>query len=335
MQQFLPIVFVTGYSRSGTTMMARIISRNKPVHAFHEMHFFEELWMPSAEKKIITHDEGVLLIANMIAIHRDGYLMDRHPEKFLNDAKKMLESYKEEFFPPMLFKHFLFSECQLNTKSIPCDQTTRNTLFLTEILEYYPMARVICMVRDPRDVLLSQKRKWKRKFLGGTSIPFRESVRAYINYHPITISKLWNAAATRIAKTDHPQVIKIKFEELLQKPGETIRRICDFAGLEFDENMLRVPHVGSSNAEDKGEKQGINAEKTGKFSDGLNSTEIYLAQKVTKQNRKHFGYIDADVKVNPVLLLWYYIILPVKLSLALVLSLSRTKNLWATIKRRL
>ncbi|MEO8147025.1 MAG: sulfotransferase [Bacteroidia bacterium] len=335
MQQALPIIFVTGYSRSGTTMMARIISRNEPVHAFHEMHFFEQLWMPSKERKNISHDEGVLLVANMMSIHREGYLMDHHPENFLDDAKKMLEDYKGEYFPPMLFKHFLFSECKLNNKSIPVDQTTRNTLFLTEILQYYPEARVICMVRDPRDVLLSQKRKWKRKFLGGSSIPLRESIRAYINYHPITISKLWNAAATRIAAIDHPQVLKIKFEELLQQPEAIIRKICAFTGLEFDEKMLKVPHVGSSNATDKGDKQGINAEKTGNYKDGLNDTEIYLSQKVTRKNRQHFNYADEQVKVNPILLIGYCFILPVKLSIALLLSLSRTKNLWATIKRRL
>lgn len=334
-QEPLPMIFITGYSRSGTTMMARIISRNKPVHAFHEMHFFEQLWMPSAVKKNITKDEGALLVAKMMAIHREGYLNNHHPENFIDDARKMLKDYNDEYFPPLLFKHFLFAECRHHLKSIPCDQTTRNTLFLTEILSYYPTAKVICMVRDPRDVLLSQKRKWKRKFLGGSSIPFRETVRAYINYHPITISKLWNAAATRIAKVNHPQVMKIKFEELLQQPEAIIRQICEFTGLTYDDNMLRVPHVGSSNTQDTGEKQGISADKTGKFTDGLNNTEIYLAQKVTKQNRDHFGYDDVEVKPNPFKLVYYYCILPVKLGLALILSLSRTQNLWATIKRRL
>ena len=173
------------------------------------------------------------------------------------------------------------------------------------------------------------------KFLGARKIPLQESIRAYINYHPITISKLWNAAASRIAAIDHPQVLKIKFENLLEQPESTIKTICAFTGLEFNENMLRVPHVGSSNAEDKGEKLGINAEKTGKFKEGLNYTEIYLAQNLTRKNRTYFGYADEEVKSNPLMAGFYYFILPFKLSLALLMSLNRTKNLWSTIKRRL
>ena len=44
------------------------------------------------------------------------------------------------------------------------------------------------MIRDPRDVMLSQKNKWKRRFLGAKQIPLREVVRSYVNYNPILIS---------------------------------------------------------------------------------------------------------------------------------------------------
>lgn len=46
------------------------------------------------------------------------------------------------------------------------------------------------MVRDPRDVLLSQKYKWKIRFLGANNIPYREVLRCWANYHPIAIAKL-------------------------------------------------------------------------------------------------------------------------------------------------
>ena len=67
------------------------------------------------------------------------------------------------------------------------------------------------MVRDPRDVLLSQKNKWKRKFLGANDIPFFELLRARFNYHPYTISKMWKTAVNRgCVKHQNVQTISLK-----------------------------------------------------------------------------------------------------------------------------
>ncbi|WP_263786843.1 sulfotransferase [Salinibacter grassmerensis] len=40
--------FVVGSSRSGTTMMGRILGRHPAVYTFHELHFFEQMWSPGA-----------------------------------------------------------------------------------------------------------------------------------------------------------------------------------------------------------------------------------------------------------------------------------------------
>ena len=41
------------------------------------------------------------------------------------------------------------------------DQTPRHVFYIGELIEMYPGAKFVHMVRDPRAVLLSQKRKWK------------------------------------------------------------------------------------------------------------------------------------------------------------------------------
>ena len=74
-------------------------------------------------------------------------------------------------------------------------------------------------MRDPRDVLLSQKLKWKRRYLGAKSIPLREAIRSRINYHPIIISKLWNSSIRLLDRLPADvRIHKICFEELLRKP---------------------------------------------------------------------------------------------------------------------
>jgi len=36
-------IFIVGNSRSGTTMLARILGNHDNVFTFHEIHFFEQL----------------------------------------------------------------------------------------------------------------------------------------------------------------------------------------------------------------------------------------------------------------------------------------------------
>ena len=39
-------VMVVGSSRSGTTMMGRVLGRHPCVFTFEELHFFEQMWQP-------------------------------------------------------------------------------------------------------------------------------------------------------------------------------------------------------------------------------------------------------------------------------------------------
>ena len=88
-----------------------------------------------------------------------------------------------------IYKLFLNTITKENKAFISCEQTPKNLYYIEEILKYFPDAFIINLVRDQRDVLLSQKNKWRRKFLGANQIPFFEALRSYINYHPILIAK--------------------------------------------------------------------------------------------------------------------------------------------------
>ena len=69
------------------------------------------------------------------------------------------------------------------------------------------------MVGDQRDVLLSQKNKWKRRFLGSSSIPLSEAIRSYINYHPILTAKVWNSSLKYSAEFKDNKRVKIQARE--------------------------------------------------------------------------------------------------------------------------
>ena len=171
--------------------------------------------------------------------------------------------------------------------------TPTNVYYLDKILESFDQVKVINMVRDPRDVLLSQKNKWKRKFLGANQIPFLELLRARFNYHPYTISKMWNTAVKR-GRLKHQNVQTIRFEDLLQYPEKTIRDLCQFIGLSFESNMLQVANIGSSSKQDQ-DLDAIDSSKVFKWKKGgLTKAEIIISEKVNREIINRLGYAKSD-----------------------------------------
>lgn len=332
------LVFVVGNSRSGTTMMGRVLGASPHVYTFGELHFFEQLWAPEDRDRLLSEPEAVELVARLLATQRRGYLGKGDPKHFVREAGEVVRSARPGASTPAgAFGAFLLYEASRHGKTIPCDQTPRNVLYVGEILELYPEARIINMVRDPRDVLLSQKRKWRRRFLGARGIPLREALRSWVNYHPITISKLWSASvSTAAGVAGEDRVHSLRFEDLLADPDGTVRGVCDFVGVPFSPGMLAVPQVGSSSGQDSPGRAGVDPGRAGSWQrGGLSPTEVFLCQKVAGGPMKSNGYAPVPISPAPLRVGWSVLTLPVKLALALLLNLGRMRSIRETIKRRL
>ncbi len=333
------MVFVVGNSRSGTTMMGRILGNHPTIFTFRELHFFEQLWSGEDGTSVLSKDEAIRLTARLLSVQREGYLTQKDPKRFFAEAGVIATSMeKEKIISTSVFEYFLRYESLINGKSIPCDQTPRNVFYIGEILKSYPGARIINMTRDPRDVLSSQKEKWRRHFLGAKNIPLKEAFRTYINYHPITISKLWNAsqyAAERFS-SEH-QVYSVCFENLISDPGGTINRVCEFLGLGYLDNLLEIPQIGSSHKKDHPEQKGISREMAGSWERQrkLNSSEIFLCQKITKTSMGKHGYRDIPICPNPLLLIYYILQFPFKLIVAFFLNIKRMRNIKEVLRKRM
>lgn len=333
-------IFVVGNSRSGTTMMGRILRNHPTIFTLHhEMHFFEQLWTTKDHNRILSHEEAIDLAAILLSINYDGSWVQRDTSHFLDEAKSLIISIQSRAMnSAFVYEKFLRYITQQNGKTIPCDQTPRYILYLDEILKLYPDARIINMIRDPRATLLSQKYKWRQRWMGYKNIPLKESIRTKINYHPISVSMLWNASVRAVNRfIEHPRVLLVKYENIVADPESEVRRICDFLGVFFHKEMLEIPKIDSSlttRAASKGkgiDRSSADAWKKG----GLNPTEIYLCQKITETLMKNHGYQPISINLNPLRLTWYLVSLPVKLAVSFILNLKRMKNVTEAIKRRL
>lgn len=340
-----PIVFVVGNSRSGTTLMGSILGNGPDVFTFEELHFFDHL-RPSVVKHSggLSSREASNLAARLFAIQASDFLTPQDPALFAQDAQQVIAQHTsggDGLMPAEVFSRFLAFKSHQNEKSIPCEQTPQNVFYIQELLDTYPNCRIVNMVRDPRDVLLSQKYKWRIRALGAANIPRFEALRAWANYHSVVISKLWNASIQVAHRFEnHARVRTVRFEDLVMSPESVLESVCDFAGVRYVPEMLNVSQSEggvSSHKKISPSARGIDSGVVSKWKrGGLLPAEIFVCQAVTRRNMAQYGYslsdVDAISKGLSVLLL---LSLPLKLSLAILLNLKRMGNWKETIKQRL
>jgi hypothetical protein len=152
-----------------------------------------------------------------------------------------------------------------------------------------------------------------------------------------SITVNYGAAAIQRGTNEKDERVKsVKFEELLKNPDGTIESICNHTGLSFSPKLKEVPQVGSSSGADKKDVKGLNSERAQSWSKGgLNKTEIWVCQRTCNPYMLSLGYESMKVSPNPLVVIFYYFIFPVKLGFAFLLNLHRMKNIVETMRKRM
>ena len=286
------VVFVTGASRSGTTMLNSVLNQHSELLGLNELHVFGDIISPDDLSITPSEKDQIDTVATILNrqeknIWRAGSNVDQ-----IGNAKALvnkLEASKRSYAQLYLASCNKFTDDA--GKRIACEQTPRNIFYAQQLLDAMPEAYIIHMLRDPRAVLASQKSRWSRNFLGTSKMPFKEIVRSWCNYHPITLSKLWcKANQIAIGMSDHPRFHILRFESILENPEEKVSELCEFLGVEFEPKMLEIPVVGSSHLSTKEQKKGIAKEAANNWMNVLTPGERQICEKINAQPMKYYDY---------------------------------------------
>lgn len=323
--------------------MARALGRHAAVHAFSEIHFFEQLWDPSDPSRT---GDPVGLCTRLVALARDGYLIAQDSKAYRDEAEALLEGMPLELwndpagYGPWIFQRVLHHEASESGSAIPCEHTPRNVFFVSQILTSLPEAKVIRMVRDPRDVVLSQRskwRQWRRRGAANGGLPRREMLRSLLAYHPVTAALLWRSAlAAGGLHSDDPRVLTVRFEGLVASPEETLAGVCEFLGVPWEPSLLTVEQRGSSKLSDGG-ATGMNAGRAGAWrrAGARESADVFLCEAVCRKQMRAMGYDVQFARPSLGYLAIQVLSLPVRACLGVLMNARRVGSIRRAVQVRL
>lgn len=112
------------------------------------------------------------------------------------------------------------------------DKMPINLVLVPRILEVFPAARFLLLLRDPRDACLSCfMQNFDVNDLTVNFLSMGETVDFCLD-----VWNCWLHFSAALGVEAHT----IRYEELAERPGEVVRSVCEWLGINFDEAMLET-----------------------------------------------------------------------------------------------
>jgi hypothetical protein len=207
-----PAPFVVGVNRSGTTLLRLMLDAHPDLAIPPETHFVPEL-IATANRRDARPEDLVAVVVSQREWGDLGFTEDELLERFRSvdplGAGGALRAFYEAY-------------AERAGKTRWGEKTPAYAKHMARIQRALPEARFVHLIRDGRDVWLS-----RRKSSAQPPPPARVAAR-------------WQGRIER-AREQAPRLrhyMELRYEDLVLDTEPSLRRVCEFAELDFDPGML-------------------------------------------------------------------------------------------------
>lgn len=168
-------------------------------------------------------------------------------------------------------------------KSRWVEKTPAHIHHLARIFQRYPEAKVLLLIRDGRNVAVSLNKRWG---------DFERSVQRWVDDNRAG-EPYW----------DHPQVMKLSYEQLVADYEQQIRAICDFIGEPFDDGLLKFSKgSGNDGEEDQTHQAGDGAQprelRDKQIGRGLYNAEERWVSQMSADEKNIFKQMAGEILIE-------------------------------------
>lgn len=267
-------IFIFGSARSGTSLLSRIIDSHPNIGVPFESQLYNTFypWLKYYGDLSDVKNQRSLLGDILLTDPMQGW--DPQP-----DINETLSNVKRNSFDGLV-EALIGAWATKRNKKRWGEKTPWHVYFWREILNGFPDAKFIHIVRDGRDASLS----WKAARFGPKHIyPLAKKWRNYLD----VISEFEK-------EVDSSSIYELRYEDLLDNPESIVREMCVFIGEEYSEEMLNFYKNPALYPTDKGNEENLakplmNSNKE-KWKSQLNEKEREVFEAVAGEYLEKYNY---------------------------------------------
>lgn len=165
-----------------------------------------------------------------------------------------------------------------------------------QILAAYPGARIIHMIRDPRDRYASVQKRWERR-RGGAGVGVAQ----------------WRFSVRRAEKNTvrwPDSYLLVRYEDLVSDPEGHLKTVCGFIGVDYTAEMLSMQ--GADDFDETGNSSygrrragAITTDSIGRFRDVLSEGQVRYIERAVSGPMQRLGYEPDRPSQNRLAGLWF------------------------------
>jgi hypothetical protein len=221
--------FVCGVPKSGTTWLQRLLDAHPRVVCSGEGHFAD------------------LLIEPIKRVQNQYNKQMAFDAEIVYGGKPYYSALEDRELAPLL-RALIVTRMQHRMKpgaTAVGDKTPRNFDFLGELLALFPDASFLHMVRDPRDVTVSVLYHGVREGYRDVLVPGSRNHNTIVE----RAAAAWRRAQDnfhRFSRKHPEQFQEVRYEDLVETPGESVKRVFDFLGVSASTSLVKEIIAGAS-----------------------------------------------------------------------------------------
>lgn len=223
MSRFAP-VFIVGCPRSGTTLLQNLLSAHPDVAIAPETHFIRRFWSRRTRNGDLDVGVNYSRVVEQIIAMPEFREMGLDSNAFREVTREGSRTYAE------LFRKLLILYGQSRSARIVGEKTPNHLFHMETLVRFFPWARFIHVIRDPRAVVNSWRDvPWSTGTLNGDAGLWRQ----------------YAIMARRQIQRTSLRVHTVRFEDMLGDPQPTFQKLSDFIGIalepcELDDRRLNA-----------------------------------------------------------------------------------------------
>lgn len=257
-------LFMVGCARTGSTLLQHVLNRSPDISLAPETHFMKRsrklglaARLAAADSAAKTRELVDLLYQVDPQSTRGGWAWLRRnvPSEAFFDRLQHTDGSERAVFDLLIRLYAEWAKPGARPRILG-EKTPGHIRHVPRLLEWYPNARILQTFRDPRAIYVSELQR-RRQGRWGLKARLPKSTSGLVD--PLLAPMQMAHTAVRWAQArrfDHrferdlgDRYLSVRFEDLVARPAEELRRVTEFVGIPYDPDMLDIRVTGSSYSE--------------------------------------------------------------------------------------